>query len=102
MYAVVEIAGQQYKVSKSDKIFVPRLKDDVGATLKIDKVLLLGDEKQTQIGTPYVSGSHVEARVVSHMKDDKVQVFKKKKRKGYKVHRGHRQQYTEIEVTAVG
>ena len=102
MYAVVEIAGQQYKVAKSDKIFVPKLKDDVGAKLKFEKVLLLGDEKQTKIGTPYVSGSRVEAKVLSHMKDDKVQVFKKKKRKGYKVHRGHREQYTEIEVTEVG
>jgi len=102
MYAVVEIAGEQFKVSKSDKIFVPKLKDDVGATLKFEKVLLLGDEKQTKIGTPYVSGSRVEAKILGHSKDDKVQVFKKKKRKGYKVHRGHRQQFTQIEVTQVG
>ena len=102
MYAVVEIAGQQYKVAKSDKINVPKLADAVGATLKFEKVLLLGDEKQTKIGTPYVSGSRVEVKVLAHSKDEKVQVFKKKKRKGYKVHRGHRQQYTRIEVTQVG
>lgn len=101
MFAVVEIAGQQYKVAKADKIFVPKLESEVGAKLKFDKVLLLGDEKQTQLGTPYLSGASIEAKVLSHMKDDKVEVFKKKKRKGYRVHKGHRQQYTEIEITKV-
>ena len=101
MFAVVEIAGQQYKVSKDDKILVPKLESEVGAKVKFDKVLLLGDEKQTKLGTPYLSGSSIEAKVLSHMKDDKVEVFKKKKRKGYRVHKGHRQQYTEIEITKV-
>ncbi len=101
MFAVVEIAGQQYKVAKADKIFVPRLESEVGAKVKFDKVLLLGDEKQTKLGTPYLSGASIEAKVLSHVKDDKVEVFKKKKRKGYRVHRGHRQQYTEIEITKV-
>lgn len=101
MYAVVEIAGQQFKVAKSDKIFIPKLQSEIGSKVKFDKVLLLGDEQQTKIGTPYVSGATVEATVVGHMKDDKVTVFKKKKRKGYKVRRGHRQQYTEIEITKV-
>lgn len=101
MFAVVEIAGQQYKVAKADKIFVPKLESEVGAKLKFDKVLLLGDEKQTQLGTPYLSGASIEAKVLSHMKDDKVEVFKKKKRKGYRLHKGHRQQYTEIEITKV-
>jgi large subunit ribosomal protein L21 len=101
MFAVVEIAGQQYKVAKTDKIFVPKLESEVGAKLKFDKVLLLGDEKQTQLGTPYLSGASIEAKVLSHMKDDKVEVFKKKKRKGYRVRKGHRQQYTEIEITKV-
>jgi len=101
MFAVVEIAGQQYKVTKDDKILVPKLESEVGAKVKFDKVLLLGDEKQTKLGTPYLSGSSIEAKVLSHMKDDKVEVFKKKKRKGYRVHKGHRQQYTEIEITKV-
>jgi large subunit ribosomal protein L21 len=101
MFAVVEIAGQQYKVAKADKILVPKLESEVGAKLKFDKVLLLGDEKQTQLGTPYLSGASIEAKVLSHMKDDKVEVFKKKKRKGYRLHKGHRQQYTEIEITKV-
>ena len=102
MYAVVEIAGQQYKVAETDKIMVPKLESEVGMKLTFDKVLLLGDDKQTKIGTPYLSGSQVEAKVLGHSKDDKVLVFKKKKRKGYRVLRGHRQKFTEIEVVKVG
>jgi large subunit ribosomal protein L21 len=101
MYAVVEIAGQQFKVAKADKIFVPKLESEVGAKVKFEKVLLIGDEKQTQLGTPYVTGATIEAKVLGHLKDDKVVVFKKKKRKGFKVRRGHRQQYTQIEITKV-
>ncbi|MFH0991027.1 MAG: 50S ribosomal protein L21 [bacterium] len=99
MFAVVEIAGQQYKVSTSDKIFVPKLESEAGSKLSFDKVLLVGDEKETKIGTPYIAGASIEATVLGHMKDDKVIVFKKKKRKGYKVLKGHRQQFTEIEIT---
>ena len=101
MYAVVEIAGQQFKVSKDDRIVVPRLDSEVGAKLTFDKVLLLGDEKSTKIGTPVLKGSTVEAKVLEHVRDEKVIVFKKKRRKGYKVRRGHRQQYTQIEITKV-
>jgi len=101
MYAVVEIAGQQYKVAKADKIMVPKLEMEIGTKLTFEKVLLLGDEKQTKIGTPYLAGSQVEAKVLGHVKDEKVTVFKKKKRKGYRVRRGHRQHYTEIEVMKV-
>jgi large subunit ribosomal protein L21 len=101
MFAVVEIAGQQYKVVASDKITVPLLESKVGSKVTFDKVLLVGDEKQTKLGTPYISGASIEAKVLGHVKDDKVSVFKKKKRKGYKVLRGHRQNYTEIEITKV-
>ena len=101
MFAVVEIAGQQYKVTKADKLFVPLLTEKIGSKVKFEKVLLVGDDKQTKLGTPYVSGASIEATVLSHVKDEKVVVFKKKKRKGYKVTRGHRQQYTEIEITKV-
>ena len=101
MFAVVEIAGQQYKVSKADRIYVPLLESEVGAKVTFEKVLLLGDEKSTKIGTPVISGSVVEATVLEHVRDDKVIVFKKKRRKGYKVRRGHRQHYTEIEITKV-
>jgi large subunit ribosomal protein L21 len=101
MFAVVEIAGQQYKVAKADKIFVPLLESKVGSKVTFDKVLLVGDDKQTRLGTPYLSGASIEAKVLGHAKDEKVLVFKKKKRKGYKVLKGHRQQYTEIEITKV-
>ena len=101
MFAVVEIAGQQYKVAKDDKILVPLLESKIGSKVTFEKVLLVGDENQTKLGTPYISGASIEAKILSHMKDDKVSVFKKKKRKGYKVLKGHRQQYTEIEITKV-
>jgi large subunit ribosomal protein L21 len=101
MFAVVEIAGQQYKVAKADKIIVPLLTEKIGSRVKFEKVLLVGDDQQTKLGTPYVLGASIEAKVLGHMKDEKVEVFKKKKRKGYRVHRGHRQQYTEIEITKI-
>lgn len=101
MYAIVEIAGSQVKVSKDQKVMVPLLTSDVGATVKFDKVLLKSDEAKTSVGSPYLTGAYVEARVVRHGKDDKVTVFKKKKRKGYKVLRGHRQPYTQVEIVTV-
>jgi large subunit ribosomal protein L21 len=101
MYAVVEIAGQQFKVIQADKIYVPRLDSEVGAKVKFDKVLIVGDEKQTRLGTPYVTGASIEAKVLGHIKDEKIAVFRKKKRKGFKMRRGHRQQYTQIEITKV-
>lgn len=102
MYAVVEIAGQQFKVAKSDTLYVPKLESKVGDKLKFESVLLVSDDKNTRLGTPHLAGSFVEAKVLAHVKDDKVVVFKKKKRKGYKVRKGHRQQFTQIEVTQVG
>lgn len=101
MYAVVQIAGQQFKVAPSQKIFVPKLKSEVGAKLVFDQVLILGDEKKTTVGKPYVDGAKVEATVLQHVKDDTVIVLKKKKRKGYRVRNGHRQQYTQIEINTL-
>ncbi len=99
MYAVVEIAGTQVKVSPSDKVFVPKIPSKIGSKIKFDKVLLTGDDKKAKIGSPYVKGAVVEAKVMRHVKDETVIVLKKKKRKGYRVRNGHRQQYTEIEIT---
>jgi large subunit ribosomal protein L21 len=99
MYAVVEIAGTQLKVSPSEKVLIPKIQSELGSTVKFDKVVLSGDDKKTQIGSPFIKGAYVEARVLRHIKDDTVIVMKKKKRKGYKVRNGHRQQYTEIEIT---
>jgi len=101
MYAIVEIAGTQVKVEKSKKVYVPHLSSEVGKTITFDKVLLKSDGKKTEVGSPYLQGSVVEAKVLAHPKDEKVIVFKKKKRKGYKVRRGHRQIFTHIEVTKV-
>ena len=102
MFTVVEIAGQQYKVSPASKLFVSRLPNEVGSTVTFDKILIYGDDKQVKVGTPTVKGMKVEAKVLGHEKDDTVIVFKKKKRKGYRLRKGHRQQYTQIEVTKIG
>lgn len=101
MYAVVEIAGQQFRVNPSEKLYVPKLEGAVDSVVKFDKVLLLAGDKGVKVGNPTVKGSTVEAKVLGHMKDDKVIVFKKKKRKGYRVKRGHRQQYTQIEIMSI-
>ena len=102
MFAVVNVAGQQMKVSPSDKVFVPKLAHKAGDSVTFDDVLLLSDDASVQIGTPYIKGVSVKAKVLGHVKDEKVMVFKKKKRKGYRVRRGHRQQYSEIEITSIG
>jgi large subunit ribosomal protein L21 len=101
MYAVVEIAGRQYKVSPNAKIQVPSLKEKEGTAVRFDRVLLLGGEKEIRVGNPVVSGAHVEATVLGHGRGDKVTVFKKKRRKGYRVKRGHRQGFTELEITGI-
>ncbi|MBC9794671.1 50S ribosomal protein L21 [Sinomicrobium weinanense] len=98
MYAIVEIAGQQFKVAKDQKVFVHRLAEDEGAKVSFDNVLLLDNEGDVTIGAPAINGASVEAKVVKHLKGDKVIVFKKKRRKGYKVKNGHRQALTEIVV----
>ncbi len=98
MFAVVEIAGVQVKVSKADKVYVPKLQFEEGSIVKFDKVKLTNDEKASKIGNPFIKGAFVEAKVLRHLKDDTVIVFKKKKRKGYKVRNGHRQQFTEVEI----
>ena len=102
MYAVVRIAGKQYKVAPKDTIYVPSLREKVGAKVKFDKVLLVGGDKDVKIGRPHVAGATVEATVVENGKGEKVIVFKKKKRKGYRVTRGHRQGYTKVEITNIG
>lgn len=102
MFAVVDIAGQQMKVSQGERVFVPKLTAAIGSTVKFDRVLLRADEKSVQIGNPFIKNTSVEAKVLSNLKDEKVIVFKKKKRKGYRLRRGHRQQYTELEITNIG
>ncbi len=101
MYAVVEIQGSQFKVEKDQKLFVNRIDAKEGSKISFDNVLLIDDGKKVQVGKPNLSGTSVEAKVVAHKKDDKVIVFKKKRRKGYKVKNGHRQAITEIIIQAI-
>ncbi len=101
MYAVVDIAGQQFKVEENTKIYVPKLSTEVNKAVTFDNVLLFSDGKSTSIGTPSVKGVKVKAKVLEHLKDDKVIVFKKKRRKSYRVKNGHRQQLSRIEITKI-
>ena len=101
MYAIVEIAGQQFKVAKDQKVYVHRLQGEEGSSLSFDKVYLLDDGTQVTLGAPAITGASVEAKVVKHLKGDKVIVFKKKRRKGYRVKNGHRQSLTEILIESI-
>lgn len=101
MYAIVEIAGQQFKVEKDQQIFVHRLNAEEGSSVDFDKVLLVDDNGKVSVGAPAVSGAKVSAKVLSHLKGDKVLVFKKKRRKGYQKMNGHRQYLTQIEISDI-
>ena len=98
MYAIVEIAGQQFKAEKGRKLYVHRLSGEEGTSLSFDKILLTDNDGQVKVGTPVVEGAVVSAKILNHLKDDKVIVFKKKRRKGYQVKNGHRQYLTQIEI----
>lgn len=101
MYAIVDIAGQQFKVEKGKKIFVNRLEGEKGTSMDFEKVLLTDNEGTVKVGTPYVDGVKVKATVVDHVKADKVLVFKKKRRKGYQKLNGHRQCLTQILIEEI-
>ena len=101
MYAIVEISGKQFKVEKKQKLFVNRLDVAEGKKISFDNVLMINDGSKSSVGTPNVSGVQVDAKVLKHLKSDKVIVFKKKRRKGYKVRNGHRQAITEIEISDI-
>jgi len=101
MYAIVEIAGQQFKVSKDLKVYVHRLTNEEGSKISFDKVLLLDDNGSITLGAPAIEGASVEAKVLKHLKGDKVIVFKKKRRKGYKKRNGHRQYLTQIVIEGI-
>jgi large subunit ribosomal protein L21 len=101
MYAIVEIAGQQFKVQKDQKVFVHRLDAEAGKKLEFDRVLLIEDAGKVTLGAPAIEGAKVTAEVLDHVKGDKVIVFKKKRRKGYRVKNGHRQQFTAITIKSI-
>jgi len=101
MYAIVEIAGQQFKVSKDQKVYVHRLGEEEGNKISFDKVLLLDDNGTVTLGAPAIDGASVEAKILKHLKGDKVIVFKKKRRKGFKKKNGHRQSLTQIIIEGI-
>jgi large subunit ribosomal protein L21 len=101
MYAIVEIAGQQFKVVKDQKVFVHRLQTEEGKQVAFDNVLLIADGDKVTIGAPAIDGAQVGAKVLKHLKGDKVIVFKKKRRKGYRKKNGHRQSLTEIVIESI-
>ncbi|MBL1233675.1 MAG: 50S ribosomal protein L21 [Flavobacteriales bacterium] len=101
MYAIVEIAGQQFKVEKDQQVFVHRLEDKEGSKITFDNVLLIDNNGKVNVGAPAIAGASVAAKVLEHLKGDKVIVFKKKRRKGYKVKNGHRQYLTKIQIETI-
>lgn len=101
MYAIVDIAGQQFKVEKDQEIFVHRLSDDEGKGVEFDNVLLLDNDGKVSVGTPKVDGAVVKAKVLEHMRADKVIVFHKKRRKGYQKENGHRQDMSKILIEGI-
>lgn len=98
MFAIVEIAGKQFKVEKDQELFVDRLSQEPDSSLELDNVLLVDNDGKVKVGTPQVKGASVSAKVLGHVKGDKVIVFKKKRRKGFKSRNGHRQEYTKIQI----
>jgi large subunit ribosomal protein L21 len=101
MYAVIKTGGKQYKVAAGEKIKVEQIAADVGQEIVIDQVLAVGDGADLKVGTPLVSGASVHATVVAHGRHDKVRIFKMRRRKHYQKHGGHRQHFTELEISAV-
>jgi large subunit ribosomal protein L21 len=96
MYAIVNIAGKQFKVTKDQQVYAPKMQGEAGASVEFDQVLLAEDNGTVSIGAPVIEGAKVSGKILDHVKGDKVIVFKKKRRKGYKKKNGHRQQYTKL------
>ena len=101
MYAIVDIAGKQFKVSNDQEIYAPLMNEKEGSTVEFSKVMLVDNDGKIQVGSPLVKGMKVSAKVLGHVKGDKVVVFKKKRRKGYKVKNGHRQDFTKLLINNI-
>lgn len=102
MYAIVDIAGKQFKVAKDQYIYAPKMDGEAGTAVSFDKVLLVDNDGIIDIGAPAVSGVKVSGKILEHVKGNKVIIFKKKRRKGYAVKNGHRQQFTKIQIESIG
>jgi len=101
MYAIVEIAGKQFKVQQEQFVYAPHMQEDAGASVEFDKVMFLDDDGKVDIGSPTIKGAKVTGKILEHVKGDKVIVFKKKRRKGYKKKNGHRQQFTKVLIEGI-
>jgi large subunit ribosomal protein L21 len=101
MYAIVDIAGKQFKVTQDQDIFVPKMEGESGASVTFDQVLLVDNDGKVNVGAPQVKGAKVSGKILEHVKGDKVLVFKKKRRKGYKNMNGHRQDFTKVKIEKI-
>ncbi|MCZ2105522.1 MAG: 50S ribosomal protein L21 [Comamonadaceae bacterium] len=101
MYAVIKTGGKQYRVATGEKIKIEQIAAEVGQEIVLDQVLAVGDGSELKVGAPLVTGASVKATVVAHGKHDKVRIFKLRRRKHYQKHQGHRQQFTELQITAI-
>lgn len=101
MYAIVEIAGQQFKIKKDQTIYTHHLGGEEGSEISFDKVMLIANDDSITVGTPTVAGTSVKAKIINHLQGDKVIVFKKKRRKGYQVKNGHRQALSKIQISEI-
>ncbi len=102
MYAIVDIAGKQFKVAKDQYIYAPKMEGEAGSNVSFDKVLLVDNGGRVEIGAPTVNGVKVSGKILEHVKGNKVIIFKKKRRKGYAVKNGHRQQFTKVQIESIG
>ena len=101
MYAVIKTGGKQYRVAAGEKLKIEQIPADIGQDIVLDQVLMVGVGSDVKVGAPLVAGATVNAKVVSHGRADKVKIFKLRRRKHYQKHQGHRQNYTEIEISAI-
>ena len=101
MYVIVDIQGQQFKVKQDQRLFVHRINADQGSEVEFEKVMLIDNEGTITVGTPVVEGAKVVVEILSHLKGDKVLIFKKKRRKGHRKLNGHRQQFSEVRVKSI-
>ncbi len=102
MYAIVDIAGKQFKVAKDQYIYAPRMEGETGTSVSFDQVLLTDNNGSVEVGAPTVKGVKVSGKILEHVKGDKVIIFKKKRRKGYAKRNGHRQQFTKVQIESIG
>ena len=102
MYAIVDIAGKQFKVAKDQYIYAPKMEGEAGTAVSFDKVLLVEDGGKIQVGAPALKGVKVSGKILEHVKGNKEIVFKKKRRKGYVLKNGHRQKYTKVQIESIG